>query len=174
MAMNGLRARCEAQVRALELPARVDLDSVVAAVAARRRHPIPLCPVCGRLVPCGMWVAADSRDYVFYEADTSPLHRAHIILHELAHALLGHDPARIARAELLRELLPDLDTHLLEHVLERASYARPDEQEAELLASLLLSRLSLGQAGQPSPDPMLQAARDRLEGSLEVPRTPTS
>jgi hypothetical protein len=172
MALNRLRARCEAQVRALELPARVDLDSVVAAVAARRRHPIALCPVRGRPVPCGMWVAADSRDYVFYEADTSPLHRAHIILHELAHALLGHDPARIARAELLRELLPDLDAHLLEHVLERASYARPDEQEAELLASLLLSRLSLGPPTAPPDDPAIQSARERLERSLEVPTLP--
>src|SRR5919202_1513955 len=146
--LNGLHARCEAQVRALELPERVDLDGLVAAVAARRHHPIVLCPVRGRPVPCGMWIAAESRDYIFYEADTSPLHQTHIILHELAHAVLGHDPARIAHPELLRELLPDLGAHLLESVLERASYARPDEQEAELLASLLLSRLSLGSAGQ--------------------------
>ena len=174
MALNALRARCEAQMQALGLPARVDLEVLVATVAERRRHPIVLCPVRGRAAPCGMWVAADSRDYIFYEADTSPLHRAHIILHELAHALLGHPPARVAHPELLRELLPDLDAHVLESVLERASYARPDDQEAEFLASLLLSRLSLGPASQPVPDPMLQTARDRLEGSLEVPRPPAS
>ena len=108
MTLTALRARCEALVRTLELPARLDLETLVAAVAARRQRALVLCPVRGRPVPCGMWVAADSRDYIFYEADTSPLHQAHIILHELAHALLGHDPAHVANPELLRELLPDL------------------------------------------------------------------
>jgi hypothetical protein len=170
--LTALRARCEALVRTLELPARLDLEALVAAVAARRQRAVVLCPVRGRPVPCGMWVAADSRDYIFYEADTSPLHQAHIILHELAHALLGHDPAHVANPELLRELLPDLGAHVLEFVIERTSYARVEEQEAELVASLLLSRLVLGPAGQPPGDPAIQSARERLERSLEVPAPP--
>jgi hypothetical protein len=168
--LNGVRAACEAQIRSLNLPPRVDLETLVGAVAARRGHQIQLLPISGRPVPCGMWIATDSCDYVFYEAETSPLHRAHIVLHELAHALMGHGAARITREETLRQLLPNLGEHLLESVLERASYEKPAEQEAELVASLLLSKLTLGDA-LPSRDPTMQIARERLEHSLEVPPT---
>jgi hypothetical protein len=80
----------------------------------------------------------------------------------------------VTQPELLRELLPDLGSHVLASVLQRASYARPEEQEAELLASLLLARLSVGPARPRTDDPAVQSARDRLAHSLErpTPRAP--
>ncbi len=39
---------------------------------------------------CGLWLGTDNADYVFYEARTAPLHREHIILHEIGHVLCDH------------------------------------------------------------------------------------
>jgi hypothetical protein len=168
--LNAVRARCEAEVRALALPTKLELEQLIATIGARRERPIVLCPVRGRPVPCGMWIAADARDYIFFETDTSPLHQAHIQLHELAHLLLGHRSAQLLDLDFLRDLLPDLSSHVLQSVLERASYATVEEREAELMASLLLARLS---PVAPAPvDPAVQSARDRLGHSLEFPATP--
>ena len=56
----------------------------------------------------GLWVAMPTADVIFHERETSPLHRGHIILHELCHLLSGHRPAPISREEAARLLLPDL------------------------------------------------------------------
>ena len=60
------------------VPPKLELEQLIATIGARRERPIMLCPVSGRPVPCGMWIAADARDYIFFETDTSPLHQAHI------------------------------------------------------------------------------------------------
>jgi hypothetical protein len=165
--LSAIRARCDAKLHALGLPETIELGALIATIGARRQRPIVLCPVRGRAMPCGMWVAVDARDYIFFETDTSPLHQAHIKLHELAHLLLGHQSARLLDLDFLQALLPDLSAHVLQSVLERASYATVEEREAELLASLLLARLS---SSLPSPvDPSVQSTRDRLGHSLERP-----
>jgi hypothetical protein len=38
----------------------------------------------------GIWVACDECDYVYYDADTVPIHHAHHRLHELGHILREH------------------------------------------------------------------------------------
>ncbi len=38
----------------------------------------------------GIWVACDGCDYVYYDADTVSIHRAHHRLHELGHILREH------------------------------------------------------------------------------------
>jgi hypothetical protein len=40
----------------------------------------------------GAWLATPTCDYIFFPADVHPLHRTHILLHELAHMLCGHRP----------------------------------------------------------------------------------
>jgi hypothetical protein len=165
--IKGLQRRCAAQLQMLELPDRFELRSVVERVAELRARPIVLSPVAIRPGPCGLWAALPSRDYVFYESDTSPMHQAHIILHELGHLIWGHRSAYVLDLVLLQSLLPDLDPRMIETVLRRARYETNEEQEAEVLASLALQRLI---PGQPATTPVSEdekAVLRRLARSLE-------
>ncbi|MDQ6670672.1 MAG: hypothetical protein M3069_07950 [Chloroflexota bacterium] len=162
-----LQRRCAAQLRSLELPDRFELSAVVARVAELRARPIVLWPVANRPGPCGLWAALPGRDYVFYESDTSPMHQAHIILHELGHLIWGHQSAYVLDLDLLQSLLPDLDPGMIETVLRRARYETNEEQEAEVLASLALQRLT---SGEPATTPVGEEERiilARLARSLE-------
>jgi hypothetical protein len=165
--IKALRRRCETHLRRLELPQQFELSAMVDRVAERRGRPIVLWPVVRRPGMCGLWAAMPARDYIFYESDTSPVHQAHIILHELAHLIWGHQSAHILDLDLLQSLLPDLDPAMLETVLRRAQYDTNEEREAEVLASLLLRRLT---PGEPAPTPVEadeRAILARLGRSLE-------
>jgi len=80
-------------------------------------------------------------DYVFYEAETSQLHREHIILHELGHLLCEHQPTEVLDEEVVAQLLPDLNPAVVYRVLGRTTYTAIEEQEAEMLASLVRGRV---------------------------------
>ena len=41
-------------------------------------------------IPCGLWLGTARADHIFHEAGTTPWHRTHITLDEVAHMLLGH------------------------------------------------------------------------------------
>jgi len=165
--VKGLQRRCAAQLRRLELPDQFELSAVVARVAELRGRPIVLWPVASRPGPCGLWAALPGRDYVFYESDTSLMHQAHIVLHELGHLIWGHQSAYILDVDLLQSLLPDLDPGMIETVLRRARYETNEEQEAEVLASLALQRLT---PGEPAATPVGEDERivlGRLGRSLK-------
>lgn len=171
--LKTLQHRCEAQLRALALPATIDLPALLDRVSALRGRPIFVCPASARPAPCGVWIAAPGRDYIFYEADTTPLHQAHIVFHELAHLLCGHQAAQVLEPALLHALLPDIEPTILERVLRRATYETVQEQEAELLASLLLQRLP--PSGPTTPvDAEAQTALELLGGSLEGQTPPAA
>lgn len=78
-----------------------------------------------------------SVDYVFYEAQTTPLHREHIVLHELGHILFGHHSLEGEEADGGAPV-----------VLGRTNYTTRQEQEAEMLASMI--RIRTANAGPPS------------------------
>lgn len=169
--LKTLQRQCEARLRTLALPPTLDLPALLERVSALRGRPIFVCPASARPAPCGVWIAAPGRDYIFYEADTTPLHQAHIVLHELAHVVCGHQAAQVLEPALLHALLPDLQPTILERVLRRASYETEQEQEAELLASLLLQRLP--PSGPTTPvDAEAQAVLELLGGSLEGQASP--
>jgi hypothetical protein len=107
----------------------------------RRGRPIVFVPRHMPATVFGAWVSADDRDHVFYEADTPPLHQAHICLHEMAHMLLGHPTVRVDAQEtqaLLRGTGPDLTS--VDSLLLRSTHTDEVEQEAELLATLIQDR----------------------------------
>jgi len=83
-------------------------------------------------------MAGDDRDYIFYEADTLPIHQVHIQLHEMAHMLCGH-PALVINSQQARILLRQAhpSPSLYESLLLRS--IRPDEMEleAETLTALI-------------------------------------
>lgn len=140
MNMKALRQRCERLLREVEVPEPFDVRVFADAISNRRGRPLRLLPKSSPLGPCGMWLALPDADYVFYEASTSQLHREHIIAHELAHLLAAHEPAEPLDPALLGSLLPNLDTGMVRRVLARTTYSAVEEQEAEMIASLVLAR----------------------------------
>lgn len=140
MNLRELRRSCAARVEALHLPSPFAVRTFCASLEQTRRRPINLVPrvfpVGG---PSGACVSTGTSDYIFYEAQTSVLHQDHIIVHEVAHLLCEHQPV-VSNDEIGRLLFPDLDRKVIERVLGRTCYASWPEQEAELIASLILAR----------------------------------
>lgn len=168
MELKELRWRCEARLRALELPIPFDARIFCDMVAAKRGRPIVLRPVTSRAGPWGLWVALPTADVIFYDLETSQLHQEHIILHEVGHLLCGHRPVPVADAEFLRLLFPDLRPESVQRVLRRASYSGDEEREAELLASLILERAECVPASRTlENDPRAAELLGRLSISLE-------
>jgi len=94
-----------------------------------------------RLGPCGVWLSLPEVDYVFYERETSQLHREHIILHELGHLLCEHQPTEVIDEEVIAKLFPHLNPTVVHRVLGRTTYTAIEEQEAEMIASLVRGRV---------------------------------
>lgn len=159
--LRRLRSRCQRIVQGLHLPDPVDLTVVGTQMAADHgdHRPVVLRPVDTLTGPWGLWVATTTTHDVYYAAATSPLHQAHIILHELWHLWRHrHRPARVQELpdlEWWQRLLPDLDREVVARALGRIrlAYTPEDEAEAELGATLILQRVGqrLPPAAPPSP-----------------------
>src|ERR687885_2688680 len=148
MERKALRARCETRLRQLgELPPRFDAAAFCQRVAERRGRPIMLQAIDAGAGPCGAWLACRTVDLVLYERQTSPLHQQQIILHEVSHLLCDHDAEPVDESELSTLLLPDVRPEVVQRVLRRTTYSAAEEREAELLASLILERISISGAG---------------------------
>lgn len=91
--------------------------------------------------PSGLCVSTNAGDYIFYESQTSALHQEHIILHEVGHLLCEHRAASVSREEISDLLLPDLDPSMVQRVLGRTCHPVWAEQEAEIIASLILAKV---------------------------------
>ncbi|MFB6505581.1 hypothetical protein ACFC07_22180 [Streptomyces sp. NPDC056099] len=154
-------ARSRAFLSSLRLPAVDSIRDLAPFVEDRTGRPIKLIPVAHDEMPealdadapCGMWLATDTSDHIFYDADTSTAHADVIIGHEFAHMLRGHRDQGSPVGDL-GGLVPDLDPAVIRVLLGRTKkYAEPDEHEAELLGSLLqehvASRLTIVGADDP-------------------------
>ncbi|WP_242911364.1 hypothetical protein [Actinomadura terrae] len=138
MSDRDVRERCRALIDTLEIPVPFDLDEFRLGLERRRGrsiYMIPITTVPG--APCGMWVRTAGSDYVFYEQGTSPLHRRHIIMHEIGHMLFGHQARSDPDADVPETLLPDLDPELVRSMLGRTVYDSMQELEAETFADLV-------------------------------------
>ncbi|WP_344659843.1 hypothetical protein [Catenulispora subtropica] len=134
--------RCRAVVDRLELPDPFDAESFIASLAEQRGRPIELIPLPFRPDrPCGLLVTTLRADVIIYSSDTTAMHRRHILLHEAAHLLRGHDGGA-ASAIGPSVLLPHLSPALIKSVLGRTVYSEPQEREAELIASLIHHRVA--------------------------------
>ncbi|MFK4272504.1 M48 family metalloprotease [Streptomyces milbemycinicus] len=116
-------------------------------------------------MPTGIWLATDSGDYVLYDAQTSPLHQEHIILHEIGHLVCDHRSGS-GDQRLYRQI--DLaDAESLRQALARSRYSDLQEQEAEMIATLVLER-----AGRvPSPT-LLSGMLGGLESAMGLSGAP--
>lgn len=181
---GALRRRCRRIVDRLDLPRPFDAAEFIGLLALDRGRQIELLPVAARPnLPCGLVITTDESDLILYSADTSPLHRQHILLHEAAHLVCGHVDGAIDAADSfdaaadagagadmdagagLGELLPHLSAELVQRVLGRTVYSRPQEREAELVASLILYRVGRD-GGSP---PRAPGPPTRLEAIFGLP-----
>ncbi|SMC91521.1 hypothetical protein [Lentzea albidocapillata] len=131
-------------LRGLDIPVPFDVSSFAGRIAARRGRPIHLMPFAGLTGVCGLWIATDAADIIFFEEETAPFHQEHIVLHELSHVLCDHYPASASLTEMAELLLPSLDPALVRRVLGRTGYSTEEEREAELLATLIRQRVHTG------------------------------
>lgn len=141
--------RCARLVDGLTLPRPFDLAAFVTGITDRPVHLLPVDTALAGV--CGLLIRTRKADYICYEQGTSPVHRNHIVLHEAAHLLMGHS-SRIG------DLMPELDPARLGQVLGRSGYSDQQEQEAEIVASLIAARI-----GAPVPPP-----RDSIAGRVEA------
>ncbi|MGW0392477.1 hypothetical protein ACWDYJ_16585 [Streptomyces sp. NPDC003042] len=157
-----LRKRCEIILSHLDLPHPFSLDSLCARMADQRARPIRLHPLPREAAEsgvCGLWVGTATVDYVFYESQTTPLHQEHIVLHELGHILFGHHSLE---GEEIDGRAPV--------VLGRTNYSTRQEQEAEMLASMIRTRTSgSGRSGHTTAP---RGALARLESAMGYERGP--
>ena len=91
----------------------------------------------------GMFLSLPDRDVVVVSAGVERVHRDHVLMHEMAHLLLGHQLTGSDFTSDLSGLFTKLDPGLVASVLGRNHYSDPQEREAEWLAS----RIMLGTRG---------------------------
>lgn len=163
------RRECEALVAALDIPEPFDLEALCERLGRQRGKPIVLTPTemaFGNL--CGMWLATAGADYVFFEKNTSRLHQNHIVSHEVGHILREHSAQRTLGSDVARALTVAVHPDENMRVLGRDSYNDDQEYEAELIATLILRRVSRPHAlSQPEAvDPCAESAVARIARSL--------
>lgn len=117
---------------------------------------------------CGMWLATAGADYVFYEQNTSRLHQNHIVSHEIGHILRSHSAHRTLGSDIARALTAAVGPSENLRVLGRECYNDDQEYEAELIATLILRRVSRQHVADQAEavDPCGQSAVARIARSL--------
>ncbi|MCQ4040695.1 toxin [Streptantibioticus rubrisoli] len=156
--LRRMRAACEALLDSLSVPDGCDIRQLCEHLGARRGRPIQLLPIELRSPGLyGLWLATDVMDLVVYEAHTSRPHREHIIAHELSHMICGHHSGGTMDDGMAGHLFPDIDPEVVRGMLRRSGYSDHDEQEAETMASLILTRYRRHTA-EPAPSTPLEQA----------------
>lgn len=163
-----LTARCRARLDELDLPRPFDVRALCADLGSRRGRPVELVEMTlPPGAPSGLWLSTGERDYIVYEHATSPLHQEHIILHELSHMLCGHTSAStLGEEQHASRLFPQLDPGMIRRVLGRDGYPSEEEQEAEMLASMILRRAERYRRAPRVTDSAAAVSLRRLETGL--------
>ncbi|MCO1580465.1 CUE domain-containing protein [Crossiella sp. SN42] len=151
------------ELRELEVRPPLDIEKLCRALGDRRGREIRLLPYPLRVPgPYGLWIATGEADYIVFQAETSKPHQDHIILHEIGHILHDHrsddeDP------DYLRSVMPDLDPDVVQRALRRTSYDSEQEQQAELVATIVLEWAATAKV---SPAPASDGRLRRLDEGL--------
>lgn len=126
----------------LDLPEKLTLDELQGILEDDRGKSIIIRQVksLGSDQLSGLWLSMPDTELILH-AETSPIHRQQIILHEFAHMILGHDEL-MQDSKYVRALLPDLDNAMVTKALARCDHMDEFEVAAETLADMLAARLS--------------------------------
>lgn len=147
-----LRYRCRRLLRDLQLPQPFSVEALTEHLALQRGRPLHVRSLPGDPIPggpYGVWLVTADEDYIFYERRTSPLHRTHIVLHEIGHMLMHQfDGSQCEpwkedrlRVDRLSRLARHLDPDAVSRILARDYCSTVEEREAEMIASLILERV---------------------------------
>ncbi|MBV9025966.1 MAG: hypothetical protein JO362_19750 [Streptomycetaceae bacterium] len=142
---RALLKECEKLLADLPMPVLWSVEAVVHNMERTLGRQIQLVPLddreAGLGTACGLRVKGPDVTFVLYRRRASRNQTEHVILHELAHEWLDHGttltPAEIERyvPEHIRQgLLRRFPTALVQG---RVNYDSPEEQQAELSASLI-------------------------------------
>jgi len=127
------------------LPERFRVEDFCQQVSRHRGRPLYLLPAPPEMLEedkaCGGWMAFSTEDIVFVRENASPLHREHIVLHELGHILCDHEPNHVPRAQLLAHFFPHSGSEVVAFMLTRTMFDTPREVEAEIYASMVGARI---------------------------------
>lgn len=93
--------------------------------------------------PSGMYIGLPTMDVVLVEVNSSPSRRLVSVAHEAAHMLLGHDKDATHVEESVATLLPHLSPALVQQALRREHHKGQQESDAEQLATIISSDLSV-------------------------------
>ncbi len=127
----------------LDLPTGSGLSTLIERLSHQRNRPIHVIPTAlGAGEACGIWLATDTVDIIVVESDTTAFHQDHIIAHELAHMLCAHSDILGPERDGMTSLFPHLDVQRIIKILGRTSYPTEDEEAAEIVASLILERVT--------------------------------
>ncbi|MFF9025258.1 regulator component [Streptomyces eurythermus] len=148
-----LQRRCAAILRDLGVDRSLTLEELRARVEEMRGRPLVLRELPEQAAAtgaCGLWLGTEDADYVFYETRTAPLHQEHIILHEIGHVLCDHHRSFTDDGEHPAGRFPEVPTPgLARRLMARTSYTTTEEQEAEMIASLIQSAGKTGRVAGP-------------------------
>lgn len=165
--LKALREQCSRRIAELNLENPRDIQGLCDQLVELRQRPIKLVPIpTPASHPCGMWVAAQDEDLIFFDANTTSAHQEHIILHELGHIICCHRGANELDDASARTLFPNLDPNIVRDMLMRATYDDVQEQEAEITAYLLSEMLTETSARGRQAPPEAEDALDRIERTL--------
>ncbi|MEW1660636.1 hypothetical protein [Streptomyces sp. NPDC093707] len=136
-------SQCLAIAERLDIPQPFDLEEFCDGIATQRGRPLLLLPLDAPAdpdMPCGVWLGLDVADLVFYEAGAADILKVHIVLHEIAHMLLGHVAPELEVADdATEEELAAASGHF-SRILARTDHAiagidQPDLPIADILRS---------------------------------------
>ncbi len=169
MASQDLRRLCEDRLRRLNIrvPNPFDAEQLCAELARQRGRPIQIRPTLKAAAgkACGFWVGTDTMDVIVVEQGTTRQHQDHIIAHEIGHMVFDHY-AEMADTTVAA-LASHLDPELIRRVLGRTVYTRREEQEAEVFASVLMSKVSRSRETTSQKSPPSTSGLDRFASAVE-------
>lgn len=159
-------AQCQELLLALEksvdLSQAASIQQLCSAMAVQRKRPIHL--EARHLPPplTGLCVGGNATDYIFYAEDAPPPLQEQIILHEVAHVLLGlPESLRVLvdawEASMSRATLPP---ELLRVARKRECYDQGGECLAEYLGTLIEQRWRSLRRPESNRAPQLQGTPD--------------
>ncbi|WP_214369791.1 ImmA/IrrE family metallo-endopeptidase [Pseudonocardia sp. H11422] len=138
-----LRKRCASLVHQLDrniggIPRPFDLNELLDRIEVARRRPIELhATYSDKNSPCGLLVREANQDIIVYADNTSTVHQTHIILHEIGHMVCEHRGDCRLSTGSLADVIPKERAQLAEHMLARSTYSNEQEQEAEMVGTLI-------------------------------------
>jgi hypothetical protein len=131
------------RLHGLGLPTRFTVNELAEALARQRGKPIILRAASFPAgVLTGGLLITDSVDFIAYPR-TTPLHRDHIIGHELGHIICRHSGMLGSGDDsALRAVFPNLSPAIVRDMLRRDRYTDIQEQEAEMMASVIFQQMN--------------------------------